>query len=96
MYYAMHVSAPNCNSGNPRRCWVVFRKKAQKCHYSRVVGVWDEGYRGSNCMPKSMLDRLVHVDAIHINVAYKEYRAWLKCLDSQDIDAQGFVKGEAP
>ena len=64
----IHLQAQNDTYGNPRRCFVLFDDKAN------VLGTWDEGYQGRNCLPEHLRNMAAPV----IKVQAAEYNKYVK------------------
>ena len=64
------LNARNDNNGNPRRCFVGVSK------YGNLTGVWDEGYSGSNAVPKRLRDKASYAPTFMTTP--HEYRELLK------------------
>lgn len=65
MSAVLHLTAPNDKSGNPRRLYIFLSDQA-------VMGVWDEGYEGAECLPSTLQEDGKR--APQINITAGEYK----------------------
>jgi hypothetical protein len=79
-----HVKAPNDNSGNPRRLYLVYRRVQG---YMRVAYVIEEGYSGR---PRE----LRHKNELpSMTVSASEYRDWVRVATQSGIYIGRFSSG---
>ena len=78
MFSVIHITAPNDNNGNPRRCFAVYKHDGPR--YSKLVAVVDEGYSGEAGLASQIRgfggsDYCIHC---RVNVSASEYKSWVK------------------
>lgn len=71
----IRLSAANDVNGNPRRAFVAILE-------GNIVGAWDEGYYGTDCVPTELRHKAVHAPTFA--VMPKEYRDTLREFRCKD------------
>ncbi len=71
----VHLNAGNDVNGNPRRVYLAFQA-------GRILGVWDEGFRGSEVLPSDLRARASN--ALSLPTTPAKYRELLKFHEAAD------------
>ena len=71
----IYLATTNDTNGNPRRAWFELND------FGRATGVWHEGYRGSDALPKRLQN--TRLSTPRINVQPSEFRSWVKSVDPE-------------